>query len=168
MSVIQPPGFTAISSTTKASFRVSAPGFIGSNYLLGKDTIAQATVSLPPNVTLPALNVDVTLTSSDPSNVLLSTDLDAAPAPASGALYEVDRGDGHQRDVDANREVVRPIVVRDRAVNVKPFHGIHLREEVQRERANERAAGQRRKPHVTEREGPAHEELIGIDVPRLD
>jgi hypothetical protein len=83
ISVVQPPGFTAVNLVaTKASFRVSAPGFVGGNYLVGRDTIVSAGVSLLGNVIPPALNLTVTITSPDPANVLLSTDIDAPPAPS--------------------------------------------------------------------------------------
>ena len=70
------------------------------------------------------------------------------PASASGALEEIDGGDGHQRDVDADRKVVGPVVVDDHAVNVEPLYGVHLREEIERERADECAAAQSNKPQV--------------------
>ena len=81
LTVSQPPGFVAIPGSSTLSFHVTAPGFVPGNVVLGKDLFAQSTVSLPPNVTAPLTNVAVTLTSPDPSQLLLSADAGSPPAP---------------------------------------------------------------------------------------
>ena len=79
VSVVPPPGFAP---SSKLTFFVSAPTFITSNYLMGKDTAVTPGIGIPQNVKPPATNVTVTLTSGDPSRVLLSRDANSTPGPS--------------------------------------------------------------------------------------
>jgi hypothetical protein len=77
---VQPPGYMAASDATKISFHVTQPTFSGNSLLMARDTMASAAVSLGSNVQPPTSNLTVTVTSPDPSRLLLSTSPDAAPS----------------------------------------------------------------------------------------
>jgi hypothetical protein len=78
VSVVQPQGFVAPAGCSSVKFSVTPPGFIGRNILIGRDTFVQMTVGIPDFEITPDTNVTVTLTSPDPSRVLLSRDADSA------------------------------------------------------------------------------------------
>jgi len=80
VTVSQPAGFKAVPGYSTLVFNVTAPTLTTSNYILAKDTFLSTGVSLGSNVTPPTANVAVTLTSSDPSRVLLSPDAVTPPA----------------------------------------------------------------------------------------
>ena len=79
VSVTQPPGLVAV-PTSSLTFRVTAPVLAGSKFYLARDTVAPVSAGLGNNVKGPAAPVTVTLTSSDPSALLLSPDLNTAPS----------------------------------------------------------------------------------------
>jgi hypothetical protein len=80
VSVVQPPGFVAPVGLNKVSFHVTAPSFNSTNFVLAKDTMTSLPVQLGGGVQASSTNVNVTVTSGDPSKVLLSTAPDGAPA----------------------------------------------------------------------------------------
>src|SRR5581483_1755751 len=80
IAVIQPAGFVPIPGLSTVTVNVPAPGFAAGSILLGKDLVGQAGVSLASNVVSPLINFPITLTSSDPSRVLLGADAASAPA----------------------------------------------------------------------------------------
>ncbi|HXS93824.1 MAG TPA: hypothetical protein VN736_04410 [Candidatus Limnocylindrales bacterium] len=86
VSVVTPAGFTAAPGLSSLSVNVTGPTFLTYNVLLGKDTALSTSISLPNNVAAPRANVAVTLTSSDPSRVLLSPD---AATPPSAAITQI-------------------------------------------------------------------------------
>jgi hypothetical protein len=80
VSVVQPPGYVApINAATKIAFHVTLPAFSDVNAALARDTMSAIALQLPGNVPPPAANVNVTITSSDPSKVLVSSAIDSAP-----------------------------------------------------------------------------------------
>lgn len=80
VSVTQPAGFIDPHGLGAVTFNVTPPGLLANNVVIAKDTFVNADASLQQNVTPPTVNVAVTLTSSDPSRVLLSPDTATAPA----------------------------------------------------------------------------------------
>jgi hypothetical protein len=81
VTVVQPPGWVAPpKSADKVRFHVSQPGFASSYAVMGKDTYMELSASLLPYIVGPQANVPVTITSGDPSRVLLSSSADATPA----------------------------------------------------------------------------------------
>jgi hypothetical protein len=79
ITVSQPAGFVPVPGLSTLSFNVTAPGFAPAAFVLGKDMFTQSMVNLPANVSASQTNVTVTLTSSDPTQVLLSADAGSAP-----------------------------------------------------------------------------------------
>jgi hypothetical protein len=77
-----PPGFSASPLSGKLTFAVSAPGFETVKLLLGKDTTGASSATLLSYVTPPESNVTVTLTSADPSRLLLSRNADSPAGPS--------------------------------------------------------------------------------------
>ncbi len=83
VTVVQPAGFSTFPTlVSKQSFHVMAPSLTANDWLMGKDTIVLTSVGLLSTVQQQAKNVAVTLTSSDPSSVLLSLD-SSTPATAT-------------------------------------------------------------------------------------
>jgi hypothetical protein len=79
ITLSQPAGFVPVPGFSTLSFNVTAPGFAPVAFVLGKDMFTQSIVYLPANVSTPQTNVAVTLTCSDPSQVLLSADAGSTP-----------------------------------------------------------------------------------------
>jgi hypothetical protein len=78
VTVVQPPGFVAVAQST-LTFVVSAPGFSAQSLLMAKDTFVSDYLALSSYVTAPTLNAAVTLTSSDPTRLVLSPDTSTQP-----------------------------------------------------------------------------------------
>ena len=80
LSVTAPPGFATPSSGRELRASVGTPALsLQSSYVLGRNLQVQASVSVP--VTAPA-DTDITITSSDPSRLVLSVDPAAAGTPS--------------------------------------------------------------------------------------
>jgi hypothetical protein len=79
---IPPPGFTAAAGG-RVVFHVEPPGWdIGQPGAIGKDTIQQLPVRLAGNVKPFSTNVPITITSGDPSRLLLSRDAATPGSPS--------------------------------------------------------------------------------------
>ena len=80
VSVAQLPGFTTPATGASLLFHVSQPGWqtlsLGT---VGKDTLLQVTAPLASNVKPPGAAVSVTITSSDPTRLLLSPNTTVVP-----------------------------------------------------------------------------------------
>jgi hypothetical protein len=79
ISISQPPGFTSTGSD-KLTLDVVSPVLTGNNNTVGKDTVTTATIGLAAGVKPESVATPVTVTSSDPSRVLLSPDTSTAPS----------------------------------------------------------------------------------------
>ncbi len=77
VTVVQPPGWIAPPAASKISFHVTQPGFGSTNLVMGKDTYLEVAAALLGYVAGPQTNVPVTITSSDPSRVLVSSSADS-------------------------------------------------------------------------------------------
>jgi hypothetical protein len=82
VSVIQPLGFVTPVDLTKVTFNVTQPGFSATDLTFGKDTFGQTFINLPNNVATPSTNLMATITSTDPTRVMLSPDQDTSPGPS--------------------------------------------------------------------------------------
>ena len=72
VSVVQPPGFFAPAGLASIPFQVTQPGFAAFSTLMGRDTIVTMSPQLLGTVSPPTSNVTMTISSGDPSRVLLS------------------------------------------------------------------------------------------------
>jgi hypothetical protein len=86
VSVVQPPGFIPVPGYSTATFVVTGPTFTDTALTLARDTFEPVQIGLTGNVKAPTANVTVTLTSSDPSRILLSPD---ASTPPSGSITQL-------------------------------------------------------------------------------
>src|SRR5262249_14763814 len=82
VTVIQPPGFVVPTGFAKLSFHVTAPSFTGTNFTMARDTMISLGVQLGSGVQTSDTNLNITLTSGDPSKLLLSATPDSAPSPS--------------------------------------------------------------------------------------
>lgn len=80
VTLVQPAGFTSPVDRSKFSFTVTPPGWLVPKLAFGKDTFGPAALQMPNNVQTSAVNVPVTLTSTDPSRLLLGRDAETAPS----------------------------------------------------------------------------------------
>jgi hypothetical protein len=82
ISVVQPAGFVPVPGFSSLTLNVTAPNLTANNYVMAKDSFINTQVSLGSSVNAPAANVPVTLTSADPTRILLSPDATTAPTPS--------------------------------------------------------------------------------------
>jgi len=73
ISISQPPGFTSVGND-QLTVQVIAPSLAPNNIIAARDILTPSSVSLAQGIKSPSVSVPVTLTSSDPTRVLLSPD----------------------------------------------------------------------------------------------
>ena len=97
ISISQPSGFSS-TGYDKLTLDVTAPALAVSNFGVAKDTLSGFSVALPSGMKTQSVSIPVTITSSDPSRILLSPDGTSSPtasvtvsiaAGATNATYYV-------------------------------------------------------------------------------
>ncbi|HLK17413.1 MAG TPA: hypothetical protein VKT81_00615 [Bryobacteraceae bacterium] len=90
ISISQPPGFASV-GLDQFTLQVNGPALVVNGFVAAKDTMNTTNVSLGSGVKAPSVNLPVTITSSDPSRILLSPDATTPPTASITASMPAGR-----------------------------------------------------------------------------